>query len=74
MTVHRPIGFCEQLKSALRYTFSMTCPPFPWIDYNRDAAIKTLAQEQVLKDAFQYAKENNKKVHVINSILSAYVL
>ena len=29
---------------------------------------KTLAQEQVLKDAFQYAKDNNKKVHFLGLV------
>lgn len=29
---------------------------------------KTLAREQVLKDAFQYAKDNNKKVHFLGLV------
>lgn len=35
---------------------------------NLAVANKTLAQEQVLKDAFQYAKENNKKVHFLGLV------
>jgi 2,3-bisphosphoglycerate-independent phosphoglycerate mutase len=31
-------------------------------------ANKTLAKEQVLKDAFQYAKDNNKKVHFLGLV------
>lgn len=35
---------------------------------NLAVANKTLAQEQVLKDAFQYAKDNNKKVHFLGLV------
>ena len=35
---------------------------------NLAVANKTLAQEQVLKDAFQYAKNNNKKVHFLGLV------
>ncbi|MCG9791413.1 2,3-bisphosphoglycerate-independent phosphoglycerate mutase [Flavobacterium algicola] len=35
---------------------------------NLAVANKTLAKEQVLKDAFQYAKENNKKVHFLGLV------
>jgi 2,3-bisphosphoglycerate-independent phosphoglycerate mutase len=31
-------------------------------------ANETLAQEQVLKDAFQYAKDKNKKVHFLGLV------
>ncbi|AWG20247.1 phosphoglycerate mutase (2,3-diphosphoglycerate-independent) [Flavobacterium faecale] len=35
---------------------------------NLAVANKTLAKEQVLKDAFQYAKDNNKKVHFLGLV------
>ena len=35
---------------------------------NLAVANKTLAQEEVLKDAFQYAKDNNKKVHFLGLV------
>ena len=35
---------------------------------NLAVANKTLAQEQVLKDAFQYAKDNHKKVHFLGLV------
>mgnify|MGYP003672308905 CR=1 FL=1 len=35
---------------------------------NLAVANKTLAQEQVLRDAFQYAKDNNKKVHFLGLV------
>ena len=35
---------------------------------NLAVAKKTLAQEQVLKDAFQYAKDNNKDVHFLGLV------
>ncbi|MBA0884525.1 2,3-bisphosphoglycerate-independent phosphoglycerate mutase [Flavobacterium undicola] len=35
---------------------------------NLAVANKTLAQEQVLKDAFQYAKDNNKKIHFLGLV------
>ena len=35
---------------------------------NLAVANKTLAQEQVLKDTFQYAKDNNKKVHFLGLV------
>ncbi|GIZ08979.1 2,3-bisphosphoglycerate-independent phosphoglycerate mutase [Flavobacterium sp. UMI-01] len=35
---------------------------------NLAVANNTLAQEQVLKDAFQYAKDNNKKVHFLGLV------
>lgn len=35
---------------------------------NLAVANKTLAQEPVLKDAFQYAKDNNKKVHFLGLV------
>ena len=35
---------------------------------NLAVANKTLAQEQVLKDAFQYAKDHNKKVHFLGLV------
>ena len=35
---------------------------------NLAVANKTLAKEQVLRDAFQYAKDNNKKVHFLGLV------